>query len=110
MRMAMRDAGGTVAQLTLGAALRQATALLRRAGVESAGEDARRLRAAVLSLSAARVLSRPERSLSAQEAASVGRCVARRVAREPVSRILGERDFYGRSFVISPATLDPRPD
>jgi release factor glutamine methyltransferase len=27
-----------------------------------------------------------------------------------VSRILGARDFYGRSFAISPATLDPRPD
>ena len=40
----------------------------------------------------------------------MGRCVARRVAREPVSRILGKRDFYGRSFAISPATLDPRPD
>jgi release factor glutamine methyltransferase len=28
---------------------------------------------------------------------------------EPVSRILGVRGFYGRTFRISPATLDPRP-
>jgi release factor glutamine methyltransferase len=106
----MRDVTVTVAQLTLGAALRQATAQLRRAGVENAGDDARRLLGAVLALSAAQVLARPERTLSPQEAERVGRCVARRVAREPVSRILGERDFYGRSFAISPATLDPRPD
>ncbi len=106
----MRDVAGTVAQLTLGAALRQATAQLRRAGVESAGDDARRLLAAVLGLSTAQILARPERPLSPEEAESVGRCVARRVAREPVSRILGEREFYGRSFAISPATLDPRPD
>ena len=106
----MRDVTVTVAQLTLGAALRQATAQLRCAGVENAGDDARRLLGAVLALSAAQVLARPERTLSPQEAERVGRCVARRVAREPVSRILGKRDFYGRSFAISPATLDPRPD
>jgi release factor glutamine methyltransferase len=108
--MAMRDVAGTVAQLTLGAALRQATAQLRHAGVESAGDDARRLLAAVLELSTAQILARPERPLRPEEAESVGRCVARRVAREPVSRILGAREFYGRSFAISLATLDPRPD
>jgi len=106
----MRDVMVTTAQLTLGAALRQSTADLRRAGVENAGDDARRMLAAALGLSTAQVLARPERPLSAGEAERVGRCVARRVAREPVSRILGERDFYGRSFAISPATLDPRPD
>ena len=36
--------------------------------------------------------------------------IERREQREPVSRILGERDFYGRAFALSPATLDPRPD
>jgi release factor glutamine methyltransferase len=36
--------------------------------------------------------------------------VERRRQHEPVSRILGEREFYGRTFAISPATLDPRPD
>ena len=57
----MRDLVGTVAHLTLGAALRQATALLRRAGVESAGDDARRLLAAILGQAAAEILARPER-------------------------------------------------
>ena len=36
--------------------------------------------------------------------------MVRRAKREPVSRILGWREFYGRPFTISPATLDPRPD
>jgi release factor glutamine methyltransferase len=36
--------------------------------------------------------------------------VARRAAHEPVSRILGEREFYGRMFKVTPAVLDPRPD
>lgn len=95
---------------TLGAALRRATAELRGAGIEAAGNDARRLLGAALGLSGAELLARPERVLSAQERARLDRHVARRRDREPVSRILGERDFYGRSFAISPATLDPRPD
>src|SRR5436853_5104730 len=107
----MHDAGAaTASPLTLGAVLRQATAHLRHAGIENPGDDARRLLAAVLGLSSAQVLGRPEQPLRPEEAERVGRCVARRVAREPVSRILGEREFYGRSFAISPATLDPRPD
>ena len=106
----MHEPATAAAQLTLGAALRQATALLRSAGIEGAGDDARRLLAAALALSAAQLLARPERPLSAEESERFGRSIARRAAREPVSRILGEREFYGRSFAISPATLDPRPD
>jgi release factor glutamine methyltransferase len=106
----MPETALAAAQPTLGAALRQATADLRRAGIDNAGNDARRLLAAVLGLSGAEVLSRPERPLSPEQAQRLGRCIARRRAREPVSRIVGERDFYGRSFTISPATLDPRPD
>ena len=96
--------------LTLAQALRRATADLARAGIEGPGNDARLLISAALGLSAAQLLARPERPLRPEEAQSFGRLIARRVAREPVSRILGEREFYGRTFGISPATLDPRPD
>ncbi len=34
----------------------------------------------------------------------------RRLAHEPVSRILGAREFYGRRFRVTPDVLDPRPD
>ena len=36
--------------------------------------------------------------------------VARRAAREPLSRILGTREFWSLPFRLGPATLDPRPD
>ncbi len=35
---------------------------------------------------------------------------SRRIAGEPVWRILGEREFWGLPFRLSPATLEPRPD
>jgi release factor glutamine methyltransferase len=97
-------------QPTVAGAVRQAALELQSAGIDDAGSDARRLVGAALGLSAAELLGRPERPLSADEARRLRRYVDRRRGREPVSRILGVRDFYGRSFAISPATLDPRPD
>jgi release factor glutamine methyltransferase len=63
----------------------------------------------VLDVDAAALISTAERPVgpNAQAATIAAR---RRIAREPVSRIVGWREFYGRKFEISPATLDPRPD
>src|SRR5262245_53612522 len=96
--------------LTVGAASRRWTAELARAGIEEAAADVRRLVAAALGISAARLLADPERLLTPAELAGLRGLVDRRARREPVSRILGWREFYGRLFAISPATLDPRPD
>jgi release factor glutamine methyltransferase len=106
----MPEGALAAADATLGVLLRSATADLQEAGIADAGNDARRLLAWALRLSGAQVLSQPERLVGPDEAECFRRAIARRCAREPVSRILGARDFYGRSFAISPATLDPRPD
>jgi len=106
----MPDAAHPAALPLLGAVLRRTTAKLQQAGIDRAGDDARRLAAAVLGLSGAQILSQPERRFSPDEIERLELCIARRCNREPVSRILGEREFYGRSFAISSATLDPRPD
>lgn len=37
-------------------------------------------------------------------------CVERRVRGEPTAYILGQRQFWGFDFAVSPATLIPRPD
>ena len=50
------------------------------------------------------------RLLTAGEAKSLAEALTRRLAHEPLSRIRGERDFYGRAFAITPAVLDPRPE
>lgn len=36
--------------------------------------------------------------------------LARRAAGEPTAHVLGEREFYGRDFLVTPATLIPRPE
>jgi release factor glutamine methyltransferase len=96
--------------LTLAAARRWAMAVLRAAGVDDAGSDVRRLLAAALGWSPAQILARPEFPLLPKQAETFVGFVERRCRREPVSRILGCREFYGRSFTVSAATLDPRPD
>ncbi|WP_169565986.1 peptide chain release factor N(5)-glutamine methyltransferase [Sneathiella limimaris] len=52
----------------------------------------------------------PERQLTASEEIQFFEWVARRKSREPVSHIIGLREFYGRDFVVSSKVLDPRPD
>jgi release factor glutamine methyltransferase len=95
---------------TLGAALRRVAAALKSAGLEAPADEARRLVSFALGLAPVDVLLASERPLTPMQRARLARDLARRVAREPLSRIAGEREFYGRSFAISPATLDPRPD
>jgi len=48
--------------------------------------------------------------LDATAAWRLGAALARRLAGEPLWRILGAREFWGLSFVLSPGTLEPRPD
>jgi release factor glutamine methyltransferase len=90
--------------------LDECTVALTGAGLDEPRRRARRLVAAALRLSEAEVFARPERLLSAEERGRV-EAVARRVAaREPLSRVLGRREFWGLDFALSPDTLDPRPD
>lgn len=91
-------------------ALARATRRLAEAGVETARLDARLLLASVDGMSASAVLLDPGRALAADVEAEFGRLVERRTRREPVSRILGRREFWSLDFAISLATLDPRPD
>ncbi len=95
---------------TVGRALGRAAARLADAGVEQPRRDARLLLAEALEADAAQVAAWPERRLAAAAAARFEGFVARRAAREPVSRILGRREFWGLEFALAPATLDPRPE
>lgn len=91
---------------TVREARRFAVQALRQAGIETAGLDARLLLEGALNT---RDLD-PDHMLDANVAAIFDGFLRRRLAGEPVWRILGEREFWGLTFHLSPATLEPRPD
>jgi release factor glutamine methyltransferase len=95
---------------TLGSLLAEAAAALTQAEVEEPRRRARRLVASTLALSPADLLAHPERAVDQQAADRVRVALARMVDREPLSRILGHREFWGMEFGLSTDTLDPRPD
>ena len=83
--------------------------VLREAGIESPVVDARLLVCHALGIDRLNFLRDPH-CLIGDSNLALEAAVSRRLAREPVSRIVGERAFFGRIFRVSPATLDPRPD
>ena len=83
---------------------------LRDGGIPEPARDARQLVAAAGSIDHRAFLMQPDLPLTPDQLAAIGDAMARRLRHEPVSRIVGLREFYGRSFKISPAVLDPRPD
>ncbi|UEM19703.1 peptide chain release factor N(5)-glutamine methyltransferase [Skermanella mucosa] len=90
--------------------MRHAEGLLREAGIDTPDLDARLLTGAALGMTREHMLIHATARLNQPQVGRVLGFVARRVAREPVSRILGRREFWSLDFTLSPATLDPRPD
>lgn len=91
-------------------ARRRGARALVGAGIETASLDARLLLQAATGLSHAQLIDTDDEILPTAEAACFDAYLARRLAREPISRILGKREFQGLAFMLSPETLDPRPD
>ena len=83
---------------------------LMMAGCDSPALDARIFVKKIFSLSDADLIAGEDRLASEDEQAALEAVVKRRLAGEPVSRILGAREFWGLLFTVTPAVLDPRPD
>ncbi|PTE19299.1 peptide chain release factor N(5)-glutamine methyltransferase [Phaeovulum veldkampii] len=96
--------------MTADQALRAAVARLGAAGIESAARDARRLLAHALGVAPDRLTLHLADALTAPQAAAFDAALAARAARQPVSQIVGARDFWGRGFRVTRDTLDPRPE
>src|SRR5580658_10338462 len=95
---------------TIGSVLGKVAAALERAGFDEARRRARRLLAAALDLSPTEVFTRLDRMISEEEGERIAAILRRALAHEPLSRILGVREFWGLDFILSPDTLDPRPE
>ncbi len=75
-----------------------------------AARDAELLLMHALSLGRAALMSRPERELTAEESARYDVLIAERTMGRPIQYIVGEQEFYGLRFRLTPDVLIPRPE
>lgn len=83
-------------------------ALLRKAPLPVL--ETRILASHVLGLTRVQLITQSERPFSATEAHSLAGLIQRRLAGEPIAYIVGQREFFGLPFIVTPAVLIPRPD
>jgi release factor glutamine methyltransferase len=95
---------------TLGALLAEVTARLSCAGFDNSRRRARRAVAAVLDIAPVEILAHPEKVLDDRQVDRVRLALDRLLGCEPLSRIVGHREFWGLEFMLSADTLDPRPE
>ncbi len=88
----------------------EAAGLLAHAGIEAASREAWLLLGSVLGRDRATLLAHAGDVLSPADRSAFCKLVARRVRREPVAQILGEKEFWSLPFIISKDVLCPRPD
>ncbi|MGE3146162.1 MAG: peptide chain release factor N(5)-glutamine methyltransferase [Pseudorhodoplanes sp.] len=104
--MRMRNPAGT----TVEGARRALAQLFTQHGIDTPALDARLLVAHALHLDHAGLAAAASRTLSDAERAAVATFAQRRLAAEPVARIVGEKEFWSLPFRLSPDTLVPRPE
>lgn len=95
---------------TIAAMRRRLSDAFRAAGLDAPGLDARLLIGHALGLDHAGLASGAERALVPAEIERIEALAARRLAREPVARILGTKEFWGLAFAVTPSVLVPRPE
>lgn len=96
--------------MILRASLVAATQRLTAAGIDGAARDARVLLAHAIGMDPSRISLEPDLRLTAEMQLLLDSHIVRRIGREPVSKILGTRAFWGRDFIVTPDVLDPRPE
>jgi release factor glutamine methyltransferase len=83
---------------------------LGAAGIESPAREARLLLSLGAHVPPAVMVGFPERPVDENAAVAYRALLARRVDREPMSHLIGEREFWSLPFIVSRDVLDPRPD
>jgi release factor glutamine methyltransferase len=95
---------------TVETARRTLAARFKSESIDSAELDARILLGAVLGLDLTGIITAAGRLLTSDQSIRLEEFTRRRLAGEPVARIVGLREFWGLPLHLSPATLVPRPD
>jgi release factor glutamine methyltransferase len=95
---------------TIDGVRRELAARFNSAGIESAELDARILTGAALGLDLTGLIKAAGQPVADTATAKLEAFACRRLAGEPVARILGLKEFWGLPFKLSTETLVPRPD
>jgi release factor glutamine methyltransferase len=103
-------AAADTAVLTVAGARRCWAEKFRSCGIDTPELDARILIGRALGLDHAALATSNNLVLSAEQEAAIAALARRRVAREPVARILGQKEFWSLPLSINAATLVPRPE
>jgi len=90
--------------------LRDAARRLKAAGIETARLDAELLLMHAWGCSRVQLIQRSQDALPDDVKTEAGRLLARRLEREPLAYITGEREFWSRSFRVGRDALIPRPE
>ncbi len=96
--------------MTIAAVRRELSHAFRSAGLDSPELDARLLVGHALGLDHTALVVVADRPLDESQAITLAALAARRLAREPVARIVGSKEFWGLNLRIADATLVPRPE
>lgn len=97
-------------QVRIADLLSEGMKVLGAAGIDAPAREARLLLGLAAKVPLAVMIGFPERSVENEAAAAYRSLIARRADREPVSHLIGEREFWSLPFVVSRDVLDPRPD
>jgi release factor glutamine methyltransferase len=96
--------------ISIGGARRALARMFAAAGLDTSALDARVLVGHALGLDHAELVATAERTLELEERRRIADVASRRLAREPVSRIIGMKEFWGLPLHVNPAVLVPRPE
>jgi release factor glutamine methyltransferase len=83
---------------------------LRDVAPDDLGYEARLILKEAAGIDAATVIAEPDKVLNTEQMVAIKAVATRRALGEPLSRILGWREFYGLRFILNADTLDPRPE
>src|SRR4029079_4472003 len=101
---------GLKSGVSVSEALHHVAQSFRACGIEEAEADARVLIGHALHLDRARLIAQSDRNLEAREVTVISALATRRLWREPVSRIVGQKEFWSLPISVTPDVLVPRPE
>ena len=106
----MKPRADAFAGLSLRSARDRAAGLFADSGIADAASDATTLLCHAAGITCAGLIADGDAPLRPDQQKAYAACVERRLAREPVTRIVGRRGFWDIELRVAPDVLDPRAD